>query len=92
MTAFNPFADDSAELTITGGDGTLTIENGTECVSLFGELDITRDHAGLHRVRQLKIAVDAVAAALEAADLPTIVNVVAHPTQRIKNPLAQDGA
>lgn len=87
MTGFHPFGDDAAELTISGGDGTLTIENGTDCVSLFGELDITRDQAGLHRARQLKAAVDAVVAVLEAADLPAIVNVVAHPAHQIRNPL-----
>lgn len=43
MTKLTPFADDAASI----GIGDLTIENGTEEVSLQGSLDITRDKKGL---------------------------------------------
>ena len=38
-----PFADDTASI----GIGKLTVKNGTDCVSLGGSLDITRDKQGL---------------------------------------------
>lgn len=54
MTKFTPFADDAASFTID----TLTIENGTQQVSIYGSLDITRDKAGLQRALALKAIID----------------------------------
>ncbi len=47
MTTLKPFADDAASLSI----GKLTIENGTDELSLYGSLDITRDQHGLAQAR-----------------------------------------
>ncbi len=59
---FEAFADDAATLTIGG----MTIENGTDRVSLSGSLDIARDRQGLDYAKALRAALDGVIAALEA--------------------------
>lgn len=67
---FIPFADDAAALIIGG----LTLENGTDRVSLSGSLDLARDRRGLDQARALRAALDGIIAALEAEkDLPTRV-------------------
>ncbi len=65
-----PFADDAASSAI----GSLTVENGTERVALYGSLDLTRDRQGLEHARALKALVDAVVTALEGqGSLPDAV-------------------
>jgi hypothetical protein len=59
---FKPFADDTAALTIGG----LTIENGTDRVTLSGSLDLARDRQGLDHAKALQVALNGVIAALEA--------------------------
>jgi hypothetical protein len=54
MTTFAPFADDAASITIAK----LTIENGTQQISLYGSLDITRDQTGLQHALALKAIID----------------------------------
>jgi len=54
MTKLRPFADDAASTTIDK----LTIENGTQQMSLYGSLDITRDQIGLQHALALKALVD----------------------------------
>jgi hypothetical protein len=49
MTLPTPFADDSQSASID----TLTIENGRDRIAIYGNLDITRDKAGLTIARQL---------------------------------------
>ena len=49
MTKLTPFADDAASTSI----GSLTVENGTERIALYGSLDITRDKTGLTRAKAL---------------------------------------
>ena len=79
---FNPFADDAASLSLGG----LTLENGQECVALYGQLDLTRDKAGLKLARELKAVLDAAVRHLEAAhDLPDRVPAP-EPTKTVKNP------
>ena len=41
--ALNSFADDAASMNV----GELTIENGKDRVAVYGQLDLTRDKAGL---------------------------------------------
>jgi hypothetical protein len=81
MKRFTPFADDRASTTVGG----LTVENGTDKVSLYGSLDLTRDAGGL--ARALKALVDAAVAALETAPLP---DAAAPPrrTRTVRNPFA----
>ena len=82
MTTITPFANDSEAISLGG----LTIENGTDQVSLYGSLDLTRDKAGLQQARVLKAAVDAIVAALEAEqNLPNEITPPTEPEQ-VKNP------
>ncbi len=83
MKRFTPFADDRASTTVGG----LTVENGTDKVSLYGSLDLTRDAGGLARARALKAQEDAAVAALETAPLP---DAAAPPrrTRTVRNPFA----
>jgi hypothetical protein len=67
MVALHPFADDAASTSI----GELTVENGRDCVTLYGTLNLTRDQAGLARARALlALAQDAVKALEAAHGLP----------------------
>ena len=84
MKTITPFANDSEAVSL----GDLTIENGTDQVSLYGSLDMTKDKAGLKRARALKAAVDAIVAALEAEK--DLLDKIAPPEepQQVKNPFA----
>ncbi len=66
MTEFHPFADDVTSIECAG----LTVENGTDRVSLYGTADLTRDKAGLAAAQALRDLLDGVVRALETADLP----------------------
>ena len=82
--AFNPFADDAASMTV----GELTIENGQDHVAVYGQLDLTRDKAGLKLARELKAVLDAVVRHLDAArDLPDQVPAPEKP-RTVKNPFS----
>jgi hypothetical protein len=84
MSEFHPFADDSRSQSI----GDLTVENGTDKVSLYGSLDLTRDKAGLARARDLRAILDSVVRTLEAdGDLPETI-APPEPTVVVKNPFA----
>ena len=79
-----PFADEARAQRI----GELSIENRTDRVSLYGSLDLTRDHAGLRRARELKRIIDAVVRALKAeTNLPETVAGPEKP-QKTTNPFA----
>ncbi len=80
-TPLQPFQNESQSLSI----GELTVENRVDQVELYGSLSITRDKAGLQRVRELKAVVDATLAQLEAAtDLPEQIEL--RPTDKVDNP------
>lgn len=82
MSDLRPFADDAASL----GIGELTVENGTDKVSLYGSLDLTRDKQGLEHARALKALLDQVVQALEAEPhLPDLVPPPEKPTT-VQNP------
>ena len=81
---FAPFADVSSVRTI----GALSFENGAQAITLHGSLDLTRDAAGLARARALKRTVDAIVAALEAAELPEVVAMTETAPTLVKNPFA----
>jgi len=78
-----PYADDAASVTI----GDLTLENGQDCVTVGGSLDLTRDQAGLAHARALKAALDAIMHVLESnATLPDKVAPPKAATE-VKNPV-----
>lgn len=67
MSNFEPFADDSHSTSI----GDMSVENGTDSIGFYGQIDLSRDKAGLGRARALKAFFDSVVAALEGeASLP----------------------
>jgi hypothetical protein len=86
MSDFTPFADDEAALTI----GEFNLENGRDRVAIYGNLDLTRDKAGLKAARILKTVIDAAIGALEAdKSLPDkVAPRPAPPTTSVKNPFA----
>ena len=59
-----PFANDTEAVTI----GEMNVENHADRVSVFGELDLTRDKAGLKNAKALKAVLDSVVRALEAEE------------------------
>ena len=82
MTTLTPFADDTASVSI----GTLTLENGTDRIALYGSLDLTRDLQGLEHARTLKAILDQAVRVLEAQkDLPGAVPAALLPG-RVANP------
>ena len=48
----------------------LTLENQVDCVSLYGNLQITKDQAGLKTAKALQNFINDVVAALEKQSLP----------------------
>ena len=67
--------------------GGLTVENGTLRIALYGNLEITRDKAGLSLARQMKALLDQVVASLETGSLPDRVLPPVKPTT-VKNPFS----
>jgi hypothetical protein len=84
MTSLKPYADDATSVQI----GELTLENGQDCVAMYGNLDLTRDQTGLAHARALKRVLDEVVRVLEAEPhLPSRVPPPQAPKQ-VKNPFA----
>jgi hypothetical protein len=80
----SPFANESESLDI----GDLTIENRTNRISIYGNIDLTRDKAGLEHARMFKAVLDKVVQALETEKslpdkiaLTNIPDEVANPFQ-----------
>jgi hypothetical protein len=84
--SFKPYADDETAVTIGG----MTIENGTDRVSISGSLDIAADKAGFEQAKALKEAIDAIVSALTAkGDLPEKAEAEeVEPTKKVRNPFA----
>lgn len=74
MREFKPFADSTASLEAHG----VTMENGTERVTVYGDISITRDQDGLAKVRMLLGVLQAAEHAL-AADTALPLKVAAEP-------------
>ncbi len=63
----------------------LTLENQADCVSIYGNLQLTRDQAGLQAAKALQAFVNAVVSALEnEAHLPEKID--RQDEQEIENP------
>lgn len=84
MASLKPYADDAASVQI----GELTLENGRDCVAVYGNLDLTRDRTGLAHARALKAVLEEIVRILEAEPhLPSRVPPPNAPKQ-VKNPFA----
>ena len=80
---FEPFANEADVLTV----GRLEVENRVDRVTLHGDVELTKDRAGLTLARQLKTVLDDTVKALEAdKGLPDMVEVVK--PRSVKNPFA----
>ncbi|WP_151715461.1 hypothetical protein [Acinetobacter sp. TUM15071] len=62
----------------------LTLENQVDCVSLYGNLQITKDQAGLKTAKVLQSFINDVVTALEKEQLPEQIG--RKPEQDIENP------
>ena len=80
MTDFKPYANESDE----GEIGNLKFENRLDHISVYGDLDITLDQAGLANARTLKVLIDAIVSSLETRSLPAALPTP--PIKKVKNP------
>ena len=81
MSDFKPFANESDVLTL----GSLAVENRVDRVTLHGDVELTKDKAGLALARQLQAVIDATVKALQADKaLPDAVEVIK--PKSVKNP------
>lgn len=80
MDEIRPYQNESETLQI----GELTIENRLDRIALYGNLELTRDRAGLAHARQLKQLLDATVRELEAAPLPEHIDT--RPPDEVPNP------
>ena len=62
----------------------LTIENQIDCISVYGNLQITKDQFGLKNAKALQGLIDAVVAVLEQENLP--IQIERQANQEIDNP------
>ena len=62
----------------------LTLENQVDCVSLYGNLQITKDQVGLKAAKTLQQLINDVVIALEKEELPA--QIERKPEQEIENP------
>jgi hypothetical protein len=82
MAAFKPYADDAASLSI----GEMKLENGGDHIAIYGNVDLTRDKAGLAHAKALKQVLDDIVRVLEGD--PKLPDAVAPPKAAgtVKNP------
>jgi hypothetical protein len=81
MSPIVPYANEADALEI----GDLTIENRLDQVSIYGEIQLTKDKQGLRHAKKLKAIIDAVVKALEAEkNLPE--HITFKPTDEVDNP------
>ncbi|GGP27313.1 hypothetical protein [Silvimonas amylolytica] len=66
MATFTPYANEADVLEVAG----LTLENRLDRVSVYGNLDLTRDEHGLAAALALREALNEIVTALQAQTLP----------------------
>ncbi|MEQ1230060.1 hypothetical protein U4959_15175 [Acinetobacter junii] len=77
---FKPFETENESSSIYD----LTLENQVDCVSLYGNLQITKDQVGLKAAKALQQFINDVVIALEKEQLPA--QIERKPEQEIENP------
>jgi hypothetical protein len=83
MSLIHPYQNESEAASLDG----LEIENRTTHISLYGNIMLTRDKAGLANARQLRDLLNDIVGALESdADLPE--KIASKETVTVKNPFA----
>jgi hypothetical protein len=81
----SPFANESEVLTTAG----LTIENRLDRISVYGNIDITRDREGLTNAEVLKTVFNDIVATMKADHLEDKVSI--KPVEEIANPFVDKG-
>lgn len=82
MTIPTPFHDDASSTSIAG----FTVENGTDAIAVYGNLTITRDHAGLAVARELSRFFIAVVAVLQSEPNLPVKTAAAAAPKIVPNP------
>ena len=77
---FKPFENGNESTAIED----LTLENQVDCVNLYGNLQITKDQAGLETAKVLQRFINDVVAVLEQENLPE--QIERQPEREIDNP------
>lgn len=81
MSLIHPYQNESEAASLDG----LTIENRTTHISVYGNIALTRDKAGLANARQLRDLLNDIVGALESdAALPE--QIASKETVTVKNP------
>jgi hypothetical protein len=81
MSSIKPYTNEADSIEI----GDLTIENRLDQVSMYGDIQLTKDKVGLQQAKELKAIIDAVVKALEAEkNLPD--HITFKPTDQVDNP------
>jgi hypothetical protein len=80
MDTIRPFENEAESLQIAE----LTIENRLDRISIYGNIDITRDKAGLEQARQLRALLEQTVRVLESEELPDQIET--KPTDQVPNP------
>ena len=76
--SFKPFQNDAQVLSL----GNLTIENGTDKISIIGDLDIQADPSGLARLKELA---DVVSRAIDFLENHPNINTTEQDTAILEN-------
>ncbi|WP_046865151.1 hypothetical protein [Microvirga massiliensis] len=83
MKSLTPFANDTESQNIGG----LTFENGSDRIVISGDLEITKDQAGLKRAKALQTLLGKIVKALQAEeDLPEKIEETTEPAREVPNP------
>lgn len=80
----SPFANESDAWSIGG----LSVENRLDRISIYGNIDITRDMQGLGDAEMLKALFDDIVAVMKSGHLPAAISI--KPPEEIQNPFADD--
>jgi len=81
-TKIVPFANETDSLSI----GELTVENREDRITIYGNIDITRDKEGLGNAEILQTLFNDIIASMKAGDLPDKISI--KPAENIANPFA----
>ena len=77
-----PFANETDSLSI----GELTVENREDRITIYGNIDITRDKEGLGNAEILQTLFNDIIASMKEGDLPDTISI--KPADNVANPFA----
>ncbi len=77
-----PFANETDSLSI----GDLTVENREDRITIYGNIDITRDKEGLGNAETLQTLFNDIIASMKKGDLPDKISI--KPADNVANPFA----